>query len=121
LIGEVPVIPGCLGRFAVNNGEGYMKNGAMTGSISQRETLVRLSLGAASSHATCVNTYFIKKHKKECDEVCAFSLTDHIRPEYYATGSFSTLQDLDHLYLLLFPCTCRQLTEILFQKEFKAG
>jgi hypothetical protein len=40
-----------------------MKNGAMTGSISQRETLVRLSLGAASSHATCTKYFFHKNTK----------------------------------------------------------
>lgn len=46
-------IPGCLGRFDLKNGGGHMKKGAATGSISQMETLVRLSPAADSSHPTC--------------------------------------------------------------------
>jgi len=52
----VPGIPGCLGRFDLKNGGGHMKNGAATGSISQMETLLRLSPAADSSHPTCLVT-----------------------------------------------------------------
>ena len=34
----LPGIPGCIGRFDLKNGGGQMKNGAVTGSISQMET-----------------------------------------------------------------------------------
>ena len=53
----------------------------------------------------------ILKIKGRCSKVWVFSLTDQVKPEYCAIGSFSTLQDPYHLYQLLFPCTCRQLTK----------
>lgn len=49
----VPGIPGCLGRFVLKYGGGQIKNGAVTGSISQIETLFRLSPAVDSSQPTC--------------------------------------------------------------------
>lgn len=49
----IPGIPGCLGRFDLKKGGGQMKNGAVTGSISQIETLLRLSPAVDSSQPTC--------------------------------------------------------------------
>jgi len=48
----LPGIPGCLGLLDLKNGGGQMKNGAVTGSISQIETLLRLSPAVASSQPT---------------------------------------------------------------------
>lgn len=49
---QLPGIPGCLGRFDRKNGGGQMKNGAVTGSISQMETRLRLSPAVDSSQPT---------------------------------------------------------------------
>ena len=49
----LPGIPGCLGRFGLKNeGVGQMKNGAVTGSISQIDTRLRLSPAVDSSQPT---------------------------------------------------------------------
>lgn len=65
---------------------------------------------------------FINTQRELC-KVCIFSLTDDTIPEYCATGSFSTLEGPYHLYLLSFPCTCRQLTKIsyFFRNNLKLG
>lgn len=53
----LPGIPGCLGRFGrKKEGAGQMKNGAVTGSISQIETRLRLSPAVDSSQPTCSQT-----------------------------------------------------------------
>ena len=46
-------MPGSRGRFGLRNDGGHIKNGAVTGSISQTETLLRLSPAADSSQPTC--------------------------------------------------------------------
>lgn len=51
---QLPGIPGCLRRFGLKNGGVQMKKGVATGSISQIETLLRLSPAADSSHPTCL-------------------------------------------------------------------
>lgn len=49
----IPGIPGSLGRFDLKNGGvGQMKKGAVTGSISQIETRLRLSPAVDSSQPT---------------------------------------------------------------------
>lgn len=49
---QVPGIPGCLGRLDLKMGGGQMKKGAETGSISHKETRLRLSPTDVSSHPT---------------------------------------------------------------------
>lgn len=56
LYASLPGIPGCLGRFDLKNGGGQMKNGAVTGSISQIETRLRLSPAVDSSQPTYSQT-----------------------------------------------------------------
>lgn len=48
----LPGIPGCRGLFDPKKGGGQMKNGAVTGSISQIETRLCLSPEVDSSHPT---------------------------------------------------------------------
>jgi hypothetical protein len=59
-----------------------MKNGAMTGSMSQKETLVRLSLGVVSSHATYTCIYLLQQDQKIwLLSLVALIFMDHTKPE----------------------------------------
>lgn len=70
----------CLGRFEPKNGGGHMKKGAATGSISQIETLFRLSPAADSSQPTCMLRH------------CEF---------FHLTGSRSLIPVIVPMYLLV--------------------